>query len=293
MKRYIFLLILLTSCAGFDVENDIFSGPFTKNNDEYFTHGTRIDLRRDETPTEQQTYSIGSNIYTPSTKKPNADPAILQRDRPYAGWTYGEYRDAFTTGSIENTIYGVQIGCVGPCSQAKWEQQTVHRLIGQGKPAWPANDEIKSEPGFIIELERDKKIYANSFNDLGVYGSTKLGNIIDNGGLGIQYRIGYNLDTFTSVPIVFKIPNKAPDRFRAYFFTKLEERAVAYNHLLDGSLFQTENHTVNSTPFVSEIDIGFSTGYDPFLFTYTYTYFSKEWDTQKGGFSFGGLNFKW
>src|ERR1051326_3246093 len=95
MKYFLCGLFLLTACQGYGggihAENDIFD-PINKNRDEYFTHGTRFDLTK-ETSNEKQTYSLGSNIYTPSTKKPSADPQILARDRPYTGYTYGEYRE--------------------------------------------------------------------------------------------------------------------------------------------------------------------------------------------------------
>lgn len=290
--RRVALALLLTSCThgGVHIENDIFD-PFQHNNDRYYTHGTRFTYK--DTP--GTTYSIGQNIYTPSNKKATAGAVELSKDRPYGGWLYGEYRRTTVQSPTLDTTYGIQVGCLGPCSFAKESQQGIHKLLGQNIPAWIPSDTLKSEPGFILEYEKRKLIYGNGFSDLVGYGLGKFGNIIDSASVGATWRSGYNIGSpFQGVaPIVFKAsPDEFRNPWRAYAFTTIEERGVAYNHLLQGSFIQSEAHTVKTEPFVTEIDAGVSLGYGNFLFTYMWSHFSTEW---KHGtpFAFGGLNFDW
>lgn len=289
--KWIWLLIMLTGCSGsVTLEND-YGNPFQKNVDKYYTHGTKFSYF-EETETEKKTYSIGQNIYTPSVKKESADLEILLKDRPYAGWLYGEYRS--TNYSNENTksTLGIQIGCTGRCSQAKEVQQGVHKLLDQGQPTWDKRFSLRSEPGIILAAERSYLLSRREHADFATYGSLKVGTIINSAAIGADARIGYGLDKFASEPITFKVPRPS---WVAYVFARIEERFVAWNSLLDGSMFQNERHTVTSEPLVTEGDIGFTVGFGKLKLTYRLTAFSSEWKESqgKGGVAFGGLDLTW
>lgn len=293
--KNIFLTVslFLVSCSngGLHVENDIFN-PFQKNSDQYYTHGTQFD-RYIESDKEQQTYSIGQLIYTPEHKHEDATPAQLAVDRPYTGWLYGEYRDSWLDSSSDKDTLGIQLGCTGPCSFAKQTQRQVHRWLQQKLPTWDRNYTLKSEPGFILEAEKERGLYENEFIQFKGGLNSKFGNIIDNIAGNLVLNTGYNIPSFTSDPIVFKLPERETPKISAYTFIKLEQRLVAYNHFLDGSLFQDERHTVDSRVSVEEFDAGISIGYGKYAFTYRYTLFTSEWVEKKGNFGFGGFDFKW
>jgi hypothetical protein len=280
-----------TSHFQLTAENDIFN-PFNVNMDRYYTHGTAFSYIT-ESPTEKQSYTLGQDIFTPSAKRPNASVEILNSDRPYSGWLYAEYRDTKFVSETMKDTYGIQLGCVGPCSLAKQSQLTVHRAIGDKLPTWDRNYVQKSEPGIILELERSILLHKNQYSDLAVYAAGKAGNIIDNVAFGADYRVGYNLSKFSSDPIIFKIDKNAQaqvkDPLTFYFFTRAEQRVVAYNHLLEGSLWQNERHTVTAEPFVQELDAGFTVGWDVFSLTYRYTFLSNEWKEHQGSYAFGGI----
>lgn len=288
--RKLLVLLFLVGCSGaVHIENDILQGGKTK--DENFTHGTKFSYFK-ETENEKETYSIGQNIYTPFRKKPDAPIGELLKDRPYAGFLYAEYRNTtFISESLKDT-FGFAIGCVGPCSLAKQTQRQVHRWLQQTIPTWDRSFTQKSEPGAILEAERSYQFAKNDWSDFDIYSAIKAGNIIDNVAFGIDARVGWNLDKFASEPIIFKVPEYV-NPWTLYFFARAEDRFVAYNHMLDGSLFQTERHTVNSNWSVSEADIGFTVGWKKLKFTYRFTIFSPEWDGAPGAFSFGGLDFSW
>lgn len=286
-------LLLLSACThgAVHVEND-FLNPLQKNSDKFYTHGTQLGYSEYEDD-KKTTYSIGQTIFTPSQKKSDADTEVLKRDRPYTGWLYGEFRKDIRVDADTIQTYGLQLGCTGPCSYARQSQTQVHKLLNQHIPTWDENFSLKSEPGVLLFLQRGKEIYGNDNSDLQVVGGVKLGNIIDSGSLSAIGRMGYNLEKFPSSQIVFKASKDDEKTWSAYVFLKGEERGVAYNHLLEGSLWQTERHTVDAEPFVTEGDLGFSVGYGDFHFSYTYTIFSNEWKERPGAFAFGGVDFTW
>lgn len=293
MKKLL-ILLLLTGCSGsFHFENDILQGSGKANTDQYYTNGMALSYVKEEAD-RYEVYTLGQLVYTPSRKKADADPAILKLDRPYSGYLYGEYRNTTYKSQTLKDTFGLSLGCVGPCSGAKQVQQGFHKLIGQDVPTWNRAYTQKSEPGFILELERNYLFYKKPYVDFAVYGAAKAGNIIDSVAGGVDGRLGFNLDKFASEPITFKLPQKDEEKtYTAYLFARAEQRLVAYNHLLDGSLFQKERHTVSSETSVQEFDVGVTVGYGKFKITYRYTIFSNEWKEQPGKFSFAGVTLDW
>lgn len=287
-------IILLTACASGQVhlEND-YGAFFNKNNDKYFTHGSKFSsYNLADSGTSLQTYSLGQNIYTPSAKCAEALPSELRNNRPYTGFLYGEYRKATVEDSTK-TIYGVAAGCSGRCSYAKETQRTIHTLLGQGYPTWDREYSLKSEPGLILELE---KYYAITEPDTDIYSNfyvlSKFGNIVTSGSVGFNFAYGEGVDHFAPEPITFKSPRETED-FMYYIFGNIEGRAVPYNRFLEGSIFQDERHTVNAEPIVGEANLGFRIGYKNLKFSYNYTVVSEEWEGQNGAFFFGGLDLSW
>lgn len=287
MKYLLFLL--LVGCAGsLHVENDIFGSK--KTQDKYFTHGTQFNYYI-ESEKEKETFSLGQTIYTPSKKSKDALIEDLEKDRPYGGWLYGEYRNTKYTTETQKDTWGIQLGCSGECSYAKQTQQHVHEILGQSVPTWNPDYSLRAEPGFILERERSYRLVKGDYSDLSIYGAGKFGNIIDSAAIGIDGRLGFNLDKFSLEPITFKVPEKS--NWRAYLFSRLEGRYVPYNHFLEGSLFQSENHTVTPVRLVGEFDIGFTFGYKEFSFLYRFSKFTSEWEERPGSFNFGGITLGW
>lgn len=294
--RYLllFTLFFLTSCSGaLHMENDLFSQ--TKNSDANYTHGTKLSYFPENTSKDEHiSYSLGQTIYTPEHKRASAAPESLKIDRPYAGWLFLERQKVeYVSQDIRDT-WGLALGCVGECSQARRTQKQVHRFLDQYPPTWNNNYYLRhNEPGVILNLERAYLLVQSENFDVASYGGLKAGNLIDSGAVGLDVRIGYNLDKFSSEPIIFKLPKESPSPWMIYLFGKLEERAIAWNYFLDGSLFNNSEHTVTSKWNVEQADIGVSLGYDNFKFVYRLTFFSAEWKERNRPVSFGGLTLSW
>lgn len=299
MKYLLLLCFLLTSCHGFiHTENDYFSG-WSKLSDRYYTNGVKFGII-EETDTTRETYAVGQNVYTPSSHSKNASILSLKESRPYTGYLYGEYLNTKQTTPIIQDTFGIQLGCVGACSYARQTQQEFHRLINQSHPTWQRDFRQRSEPVATLILERRRSFLAKSLNnyfqtDLQGYAGVKVGNLIDNVALGGNLRLGYNLPQFRPDEIIFK-KVKAPqttDPYSAYLSLKAEDRLVAYNHLLQGSFLQSERHRVKHDWNVGEFGAGLTLGFKQFKLTYTYSYISREWTTERGGFVFGGVDIEW
>lgn len=295
MKRLLFVL-LLTSCSNgaVHVENDLF-GTRHHNSDQYFTHGTKFSYYPiQENQNEKETYSIGQNIYTPSKKYTRSSLIrdTLEKDRPYSGWLYGEYRRAQAKSDKITDTFGAQIGCTGACSLARRTQQEFHRQIDQGVPLWDPDYTLRQEFGVILEAERSYKLKEWQYGEASIYGAGKAGNLVDSVAAGIDFKYGYNVPKFSSEPIIFKLP-RTKNPWTGYLFTRGEQRYVFYNYFLEGSMFHSERHTVTPERSMQEFDAGFTVGYKNFKLTYRYTIFSNEWEEQPHSFTFGGIDIAW
>lgn len=283
--RKLISILLLTSCSsGGIVLNNDWGAHGIKNEDKYFTHGSKVYYRDQE-----DTYALNQNIYTPSKKSSEASKEELENNRPYTGFLNVEYRD-YTYKEDSTTVHSYQVGCVGRCSLAKEAQTFVHKTLDQSVPTWNKEYSLKSEPGFIYSWEKYAELDTNEWSYSSLFTRLRAGNIIDSMSGGFIYRLGEGVSERNTETITFK--TSKPD-FSYYVYTELESRYVLYNALLEGSMFQKERHTVDANPFVFQSDIGVVLKYKNYIFNYSYVFVSDEWEGQGGLFSFGGLNLEW
>lgn len=274
---------------GIHAENDIFD-PIYKNEDEYFTHGSKF-YYSEESETEKETYSLVQSIYTDPRTSKDTPIEELEKSRPFGGYLYGEYKKQKYISDSRRDTWTFELGCIGgSCSMAEKTQRQVHRWLDQRVPYWNPGFQLKNEPAFLVGYNRAKRIAYYRNCDVQAYGNFLAGNVVDSAGIGIEARTGLGLDKFSLEPITFKVPESP---WKAYAFARAEERLVLYNHMLDGSLFRHENHTVESKPFVSEGNLGFVVGYGKFKLAYTFILFSEEWKDQGGAFTFGSVDITW
>ena len=96
--------------------------------------------------------SVGQNIYTPENIR---ETALINTDRPYAGWLYAGFSlfnekrpsTLSTKWDSLNTLE-LDIGIVGPQSYAQDVQKMVHQYINVTRPnGW--DHQLKNEPGLV------------------------------------------------------------------------------------------------------------------------------------------------
>lgn len=301
MKKFLASLLLLAACVqegkwNVTTENDYWSGPLAKNGDRQYTNGIKIgETLKDDTGTHA--YYGGQNFYTPEHKHLQ-DP--LPDERPYAGWLYGGYDANYLRSFNVQDTFGIQLGTVGPNSLAEKTQTLVHNSLGQQVPAgW--SHQIHNEPGAIGIAQRKYKTDAFSlgmleFDTLST-GGGNLGNIMTQGYIGSQVRLGVNLKSDFGSDVIFPRVSKPytsfrPAHFGAYVFTGPVARAVARNIFLDGNTFQ-DSRSVDKEVFVGELRSGIGIDYNDFRFQYTFIAMTDEYKTQKDPARFGSLSFTW
>lgn len=294
------------------VENDLFGG----GTDRDYTNGLRISwvsaenavpqfvrdighlfpLFRDEGKV-RWSVSVGQNMYTPSDI---SESALLQDDRPYAGWLYGSLGLSSETDDGIDSLE-VTLGVVGPASMAGETQKFWHDFIGATEPeGW--DNQLNNEPGIMISYERQWwRALDLDYDDTGIglqfdlspHAGATVGNVMTYANAGATFRIGQGLDRDKAVPprIRPSLPGSGylpPTGFSWYVFGGVEGRAVGRNIFLDGNTFGA-SHEVERNILVGDMQGGLSVHFGGWRMTYTQVYRTREFDGQDRPNIFGSL----
>ncbi len=290
------------------VENDLFAG-----SDAHYTNGIRLSLLSPEGAVPEWVrsgadlipmfpiggrlrvaYSLGQNMYTPSDiQTANPDP----RDRPYAGWLYGGIGLVSDTGRRLDSIE-LDLGVIGPWSQAEPTQKFVHEIIGSPRPqGW--DYQLENEPGGVLFYET-KWRNVKEFEVLGLgvdftpHVGAALGNVFTHAAVGGTVRVGRDLPADYGPPRIRpSLPGSGfftPSRnFGWYLFFGAEGRAVARNIFLDGNTFD-DSRSVDKKILVGDLEAGIAITFGDVRLSYTHVYRTEEFHGQEAADLFGTLN---
>ena len=228
--------------------------------------------------------------------------AIIEDDRPYAGWlALSAYWQR--TGQINDTLamydhIEIDGGVVGQWSGAEAVQKFVHaakpdEIDPQG---WP--NQISNTPAFDLTLRR-KWRFSTDANADGVslqfipsVGGT-VGTVYRRLEADALVRVGWNMpDDFgpTRIADVNAATGGWSSRFGFYLFGRAGGRAVQHNIFLDGPDFKSSPHTVDSEPLYAEFQIGAVVLlWSNFEIGYSQTFLTDQFKGQKDSDSFGAL----
>jgi hypothetical protein len=284
------------------IENDLFSG-----SDKHYTHGTRISyffedhkimpfgesidkFGKNLFDSDETIFglSVGQYLYTPLEIE---ESDLIEDDRPYAGWLYGQALSIFTDEEKNNMdMVGIEFGVVGPLAGAERTQKIVHEITSSKEPkGW--DNQLSNEPGVNLVYQKKKKfrnkgkIEAEFIPHIG--GSA--GTVATYANLGGMVRVGRN------IPNDFGLIRMEPTARRnwedagLYFFLEADGRYVAHNMFLDGNTFE-DSHSVDKEDLVGDVSAGFCISYGRYEFIYSMTYRTKEFDLQEDENSFGTLS---
>ncbi len=245
--------------------------------------------------------SLGQNIYTP---KDIQATALVEDDRPYAGWLY--FAAALQTKNVDflNTLE-LNIGIVGPSALAEQTQRTTHRWLNDTEPlGW--DNQLQDEPGLMLAWQRfwrviRKPIGSGLAYDAIPHAGITVGNVMTYANAGGEIRFGYNLPADfgsslirpagnTVAPVGAKDPRVDPSsNFGLSLFVGIDGRAVARNIFLDGNTFR-DSASVDKKYLVADISAGVSVIYKRFKLSYTHVYRTEEFQGQDGGQFFGSIS---
>ena len=313
-------------------ENDLWGS----GSDKHFTHGTRlsfVESRRnpgkgedcqpdddfhfmdvvrtisDHTPpgwlgfeADQVSFILGQNIFTPEDI---SNPNLILNDRPYAGWLY------FGIGLIDphkdadipyfDTVE-LNLGIVGPDAYAQDVQTWWHANISDSPRPAGWDNQLKNEPGILLNLERKWRMELTPSNYEGLQVDflpsvgVALGNVYTYASAGGMFRLGVNLPVDYGPPRIrpgaqgsdfFKYDKKKPVSWYAY--AGVEGRALAVNIFLDGNTF-ADSHSVDKKYFVGDFHTGFVLVIYHARLTFSQVFRSSEFNGQQELSEFGSIN---
>jgi hypothetical protein len=236
--------------------------------------------------------SVGQQMYTPEDLE---DEALIEQDRPYAGFLHGALALHAKTTDVLNT-FELTVGMVGPTSQAEETQKFIHRLIDSTIPqGW--DNQLENELGLMLAYRRT---WRHHYPIGGKYGFDILpnvglvaGNVETAAGAGVQLRLGYRLPSDFGSSLIrpgagVAIPGATDGGFRAYLLAGAQGRAKVRDIFLDGNTF-TDSHSVAKNWLVGDLAAGMGMHYGPASLTYTLAFRSSEYEGQDGGHVFGSL----
>lgn len=317
----------------FLAENDLWGS----GSDKHFTHGTRLSfvesrkevkdtqscspdqmasggldfirnivdplLGKDSAiKTSQVSFILGQNIFTPEDI---SNPNLIANDRPYAGWLY------FGIGLIKRHKSGriwvfdtleLDLGIVGPESYAEDVQIWWHENISDSPRPAGWDNQLKNEPGILLNLERKWRMELTPHNYKGLQVDflpsvgAALGNVYTYASAGGMFRLGVNLPVDYGPPRIrpgaqgsdfFQYDKKKPVSWYAY--AGVEGRALAVNIFLDGNTF-ADSHSVDKKYFVGDFHTGFVLVIYHARLAFSQVFRSSEFNGQKELSEFGSIN---
>lgn len=239
-------------------------------------------------------YSAGQLMFTPDNI---AQEALIEDDRPYAGWLYGAMSLHAAT-DVRRDSLELALGVVGPASLAEPTQKFVHEVIQTTRPqGW--DNQLSNEPGLLLTAERQwRKRIPISGTKLAIEGipavGLTVGNIWTFPSVSATVRFGYDL------PDDFGPPRIRPslggsDAFEPggdwgwYIFGGVEGRYVARNIFLDGNTFSS-SHSVKKIRWVGDFQGGLAVVFRAARISYTQVYRTREFEGQPSADRFGAVS---
>ncbi|MBC7767369.1 MAG: lipid A deacylase LpxR family protein [Phycisphaerales bacterium] len=246
--------------------------------------------------------AVGQSIFTPEDI--NAIPAPPDQ-HPYAGWLYMQ----ISVGAEEDRSdgraprfldsYELELGIVGPSAQGEEAQRGIHEWLGAPDPqGW--DSQLEDELAFAVSFDRRwraLRVFGDYFGgleaDLTPSAGASLGTLRTEARVGVAARIGQRIDSDYGPPRVR--PSLAGlEHFRGgalswSLFAGVQGRAVAHNLFLDGNTFE-DSASVERTPFVLDMQTGFSISAGSVRLAYTYVWRTEEFETQPTRQDFGALS---
>jgi lipid A 3-O-deacylase len=249
---------------------------------------------------------VGQQIYTPENIETTA---VVENDRPYAGWLYtGLARydtwldpDAAVRRDVEHMVE-LDVGIVGPASMAEQVQDATHDVLNEEKAhGW--DNQLDNEFGVVLRAARSSRDgYAPSLFggplswDLISCWSGALGNVDTHAGGGALLRFGFALPRSFDVQSGDRRllqPGASFDQPASFYcFAGVDGRLVLQNIFLDGNSFHSSHH-VDKEPLVGALRLGVSYESGGFRIAYTCNYLTDEFEGQPAGEIYGSVTVGW
>ena len=194
---------------------------------------------------KRYSWGITQKIYTPDKVY---EPNHLLLDWTYAGTLYATHAIRSINPKKNTALTSeIWVGVLGPSSLAEEAQWDFHKLI-RVRTAKGWESEIQTSIILNYNLKIERKLFSNNFCNLNVNSDATFGTLLNQGGAGLQLRLGKLNNYFD-----WAHPNSA-----FYFTFSSNLNCVLYNAYLQGNLFappiQTESTSLERKLPASEIN---------------------------------------
>ncbi len=290
-------------------ENDIFA-----NTDSEYSDGSRLTFLLYRPDTNDSwlkipftdgsdrahfiSFSMTQQIYTPSDLNASA---LIEDDRPYAGWVYFEMGLHQSSNTHLDSL-SLQVCIIGPASGMEQLQAYVHERFGSEiAQGWDnqLNNEIGLQLNYLHKWRFVPETVGGIESSIIPYIGGDFGNIAINANAGAQFRLGWNIpEDFGSssideggengIPVRTKCLVKSSARWGFNLQLAAGATAVARDIFLDGNTF-SESHSVSKKYLKGYGAIGFSGRYRNLNIDYIQTYQTRQFDEGRAVHSIGSV----
>ena len=241
---------------------------------------------------DRASYRLVHQIYTPNVIERRD---LIEDDRPYAGLVYGGvslYEDKAVGRWQQATDLHLDVGLVGPSSQADSIQREVHRVTDSDRPrGW--RNQLGDEAILNLTMRRqwwqDAPLAGKQFSHGPSVGAA-LGNLYTYASAGYSVRWG---DDAQGIPTLTPNPGSrhqlnGTSGWQWYLFANVEGYYMAQNLTLDGNTFR-DSHSVDRNEWVAEASAGLALAWDAWQVTYAAVQRTREFDGQDEQDTFGAV----
>lgn len=285
--------------VGILVDNDLFTSTV---NDQYYTNGIEIFYRflnqneNSKIKKEITEIKFGQYIYNPHTVEAKT---ISKQDRPFAGYLFGEFgiNKYYQSESVLKT--NLQIGVVGPSSQAEGFQKSFHKFFGyKDVEGWDyqIRDAFSVQGNLLYSTKLFRK-KTSEIIDFHLQGEANFGTILNGISVGPLARISlrkkllpiYDSNLYGASLNSDKTKYKEQREF--YFYINPSFNYQIFDATIQGSMFNNSSPvTYDLMPMRFNGEAGFKYRKENWNCHYSFVYRGKEIDNARNeGYFYGSI----
>lgn len=249
-----------------------------------------------------RSFAMVHQMYTP---KDIEEAALIENDRPYAGWTYFEIGLHKSSTTHLRTL-NLKLGIIGPLSGAEQLQNFTHDTIGSPHiNGW--DNQINNELGINIKYTH-KWRFIDSDNggfesSLIPFTEIELGNVNIQTTAGFSMRIGHNIPKDFGVSSIDIGGDDGVPSYQENLISNKKDWSyslnmhcagsyVAKDIFLDGNTY-TNSHSIEKKNIIGYYGFGFSIRYKRFIFDFIQTFNTKKFNSEDRGHDTGSIVLSW
>ncbi len=247
-------------------ENDSFI-----NEDNGYTHGSRIDYAQGGRDGLCYGLSLTQNIYTPDHKT----QGNVAGEHPYAGYlAVGGV--IMRRGEYAGFAAELQLGTTGKTSLAENAQHAVHAIGDMEQwPGW--SDQVPAEPTMQLTLRQDWRLpclerrFSNRYETDGtLFTREQVGTVAIGGAAGLTLRFGENLPDSMQVNGneaghfgvgLLEKKDYRRDVLSWFVYVQGQVRFVGRDMFIDGGVFHHFDQPCSRKPWIAEVQVGAAASY--------------------------------